>query len=360
MHATKKTSRFLTFFPVPAFLRMPAVGFDISDHAIRVVEALPTPQGLRVGRFSSTILMKGIVENGIIMDMDAAVSEVRKIASAERLHFIHASLPAEQSYFFRYTLQSSDDSPEAIRSEIEFRLEEFIPIAPAEAVFDYTVLDTGKDGAREVSVATLPKKVVSSYAELFERAGLRPLSFEVESEAIGRAVLKPGDNGPVMVVDFGELKTSISIMSKGAVLFSTILDFGSSHLTNALQKTFSVSAQEAEKMKREHGFSAAEPNDKVTEALLSPISALRDEIRRHIEFWNTHGEGGGAPVHAVLLCGGGSNLRGLVGHLETLLKVPVAPANVWVNWFSFDQYIPAIPFDESLSYVTAIGLAMRG
>ncbi len=353
-------SRFFTFFPVPEFLRMPAVGFDISDHAIRILEAVPSPSGMCIGRYGAYPLPKNMIQGGVIQDMSALVEAVRMMAKKYSVFYMRASLPAEQAYFFTHELQGDDISPEAIRNEIEFKLEEHIPIAPADALFDYTLLTPAAGRRREVSVVTFPKKIAASYEELFEQAGVVPLSFEVEAEAIARALVRSQNVEPVMIVDFGELKTGVSITSRGAVQFSTMLDFGSSHLTATLQKVLAVSFEEAERVKKEHGFAQTEARDNVTEALAGPISALKDEVRRYVEFWNTHaGESGQGPVSLVALCGGGSNLRGLAEYLELSLRVSTVRANAWHNWFSLEEYIPEISFEESLSYVTAAGLAMR-
>ena len=59
------------------------------------------------------------------------------------------------------------------------------------------------------------------------------------------------------------------------------------------------------------------------------------------------------------LGGGDSNLTGFAEYLATGLMAPVELANVMVNVNSLDRYVPEINFRDSLSYATAMGLALR-
>ena len=66
-------------------------------------------------------------------------------------------------------------------------------------------------------------------------------------------------------------------------------------------------------------------------------------------------------IEKIYLCGGDSNLAGFVEYLSTGLgiSVKIEIANVFVNVNSLNTYVPEINFSDSLSYATAIGLALR-
>jgi Tfp pilus assembly PilM family ATPase len=66
-------------------------------------------------------------------------------------------------------------------------------------------------------------------------------------------------------------------------------------------------------------------------------------------------------IKKIILCGGGANLQGLPDFLTKALKAEVAVGNPWVNILSSDsKEIPALSFQDSLGYTTALGLALRG
>jgi Tfp pilus assembly PilM family ATPase len=61
-----------------------------------------------------------------------------------------------------------------------------------------------------------------------------------------------------------------------------------------------------------------------------------------------------------MLCGGGANLKGLPQFLSERLKIPVVCGNPWVNILKPPiKSIPELSYQESLTYVTALGLALR-
>jgi Tfp pilus assembly PilM family ATPase len=68
--------------------------------------------------------------------------------------------------------------------------------------------------------------------------------------------------------------------------------------------------------------------------------------------------GGFPAIDTIYLCGGHSNLIGLDEYLSASLKLKVVQVNPWRNCFSLDKHIPQINKEVSMSYVTAIGLAL--
>src|SRR3989338_2087146 len=115
-------------------------------------------------------------------------------------------------------------------------------------------------------------------------------------------------------------------------------------------------------MKQEYGLQRNAPNKEVFPVLLNSVSILRDEIMKHFLYWHTHKDEQGRnnpPVKKIILCGGDSNLIGLADYFSVSIKSPVVMANVWVNMVRPEEYVPEIHFKESLSFATALGLALR-
>ena len=70
---------------------------------------------------------------------------------------------------------------------------------------------------------------------------------------------------------------------------------------------------------------------------------------------------GGGKIKKILLCGRGSNLKGLPEFIFSELRIPTELANPWINILPEKTIrIPKIPFKDSLGYTTALGLALRG
>jgi type IV pilus assembly protein PilM len=349
-----------TVFPPPEFLKMSGVGLDISDHAVRFLELRQDRRGkLSLGHYGAETLAKGIVEQGEIRDKQALVSVIKTLRNKAKFDYIYTSLPDEKAYLFQVRGGKEHDD-KSFRNFIEFSLEENIPLSPRDAVFDYDIV--GHEGDNLIAnVVALPSVIADSYYDVFKESGVIPLCFEIEAEAIGRAVLSHQARETGLIVDFGALKSNIMIVVGDVVRFATVIDIGSDRLTSAIARYMKISEQEAENIKRSGGFLPTKENKQVFEILLNIVSVLRDEINKYLLYWNAHQDDGvqNPSVEKILLVGGGANLEGLDEYLSTCFDLPVCIADVWINCFDTDNYLPEITKEESLSFVTAIGLALR-
>ena len=91
------------------------------------------------------------------------------------------------------------------------------------------------------------------------------------------------------------------------------------------------------------------------------ISGIRDEIVRRLDYWQSRQSliEGYAPVSRILLVGGNASLRGLPEFLTASLSIPVERADVFANLAPREDWMPPMDFAQSLTYGTAIGLALR-
>ena len=349
---------FFRIFPPPNFFVAPSFGLDISDESVKFVELLNTKHGIRVGRYGERAIPPGVIESGKIKDtkrMEEILSLLRK---EEGVKSVRISLPEEQVYLFQLRLEKA--GLKNVREGIELALEDHVPIKAEEAIFDYDMVAEGEQSL-EVQVATIPKNIIENYLLIFKHSGVDVKSCELEAQAICRAVVKKGDMGTYMVVDFGKKRTGIFIVSGGIVMFTSTLDLGGMMLTNMIQKSFNVSFEEADKMKREFGLQRNVANKEIFAVLLNSVSVLRDEIVKHFIYWNTHRdeEGKNNPlIQKIIFCGGDSNLIGLSDYISVSMKTPVEMANVWTNVVNTENYIPEMSFRQALAFSTALGLAL--
>ena len=64
-------------------------------------------------------------------------------------------------------------------------------------------------------------------------------------------------------------------------MFTSTIYMGGVVLTNMIQKSFNVSLEEADKMKKEYGLQRNVANKEIFSVLLNSVSILRDEIQKH-------------------------------------------------------------------------------
>ncbi|MFA5932393.1 MAG: pilus assembly protein PilM [Candidatus Paceibacterota bacterium] len=349
---------FLKFFPPPKFLSEPFFGLDISDESLKFVELVTTKNGIKVGKYGERSIPPGVIESGKIIDsqkMEEILSALRK---EEGVKAVRVSLPEEQVYLFALKLEKA--GLKNVREGIELALEDHIPIMAQDTIFDYDLVSENAQNL-EVQVTAIPKNIIENYLLIFQHSNISVKSFELEAQAISRALIKKDDLDTYMIVDFGKKRTGIFIVSKGIVVFTFTLDVGGVMLTNMIQKNFNISFEEAEKMKEKYGLERNTDNKEIFAVLLNSVSVLRDELVKHFMYWHTHKDEEGRnnpPIKKIIFCGGDSNLIGLADYISVSMKSTVEMGNVWINIPNTRNDIPEMSFKQSLAFATALGLAL--
>ncbi|MFA5838690.1 MAG: pilus assembly protein PilM [Candidatus Paceibacterota bacterium] len=347
-------------FPPPRFLRMLAVGVSISDHSVKLMELVHFGTHLEVGRYGDIPIQENVMIYGEIKDDKKLKEILQSVREKFEIDLVHVAVPEEKAYLFEMELPQ--EAINNIRESVEFQIEEFIPISSKETIFDYEIITPeNKDGKIEVNVSAIPEKYIQDYLNIFEGAGMIPVSFEIEAQALKRAVVSPDDMGTYMIIDIGRTRTGISIVSNGFLRHTSTVSIGGDALIRAIQKQLNISFEEADKIKQKIGFIKNEKDVELYRALTITMSALEEEINKRYSFWNDHPESNNKlkkKIQKIILCGGNAHTPGLKEYLSLRIKTPVEIANVWRNTTSFDNYIPEISFNYSSGYASVIGLIL--
>ena len=360
-----KTGSLLRLFPPPKYLMMSGVGFDISDRSLKYIELGEKNGSIIVNRFGSRIIPEGIIESGVIKNKEKLVNFLKFIKEELGVTYAIGSLPEERAFLSRIKLPLMDYKD--IRNAIEAQLEEYIPLSVNDVIFDFELLgevtsSRGEAGYLDINLVAFPKLVTETYGDAFKEAGFVPLAFEMETQSLIRAVVPRDERKSHLVVDFGKTRTTFVITNRGKIQFTSTIEVAGRDLDSAIMKSFEVDKFGAETIKKEKIFVNTKENEKFFTSLLPIISVVKDEIKKHINYWDSHLEKRGikeGKIEEIILCGGDSNLFGLSDYLSAGLKISVNQGNPWINVTSFDKYVPDMELRESLMYASAIGLSLR-
>jgi len=351
--------------PPPTFLSMPCIGVDISDASLKYISFEPSTRAnkpLKLKQWGDIAIPNGIVQRGQVNDVKKLVAVLKEFKSATDAEFVRVSLPEERAYLFETSIKKNTPLKE-IQGLLEFRLEENVPIPAKDVYFDYSILpeNVGQQ-TYQVAVAAYARETISQYYEACVEAGLRPVSFEVEAQAVARAVIPADTAGATMLVDFGKTRTGIGIVYKDTLLYTSTIDIGGEVLSQALRKVLGSEVAESEltNLKNTQGLVKSHTSSEVHDTLISTISVIKDELATRMQYWHIrNGNTKERRITSVLLSGGSSNLKGLPAYLTESLGVPSLRANVWENSFSLDDFVPPIDKRHSFGYATAIGLGIK-
>lgn len=343
-------------------MEMPAVGIEITDTVVRFAELKNHLGQNQLGRFGEVVLPAGTVEKGHVQKPEELLKVLRKIRQENKFTFVKCSLPEEESYLFKLTIPKGLNQCEEIRQNIEFRLEENVPLTVAESVFDYFLIDKN-NGEQEASVSVVPLTIVETYTELLTKAGFQVISYDVESKAVAKAVIKRGDLSPYLVINIKDRSTTIMIIENGVVQYTTTASIGGYDITEAIKRNMAISFEEAKKRKDELLFVESKDSIELFNILINFVAAIKDETEKFYSFWRSRKfENGrvGGEIKKAYLCGKDSALVGFEKYLTIGLKVEVELCDVWQNVFSPNDFLPEIKFLDSLNYAVPVGLFLKG
>lgn len=318
-----KRRTFLDFFPVPNFLIFSTTGIAVTDKDTKFVQLKRESFGDKAELVHATKVdnPKGAVEAGLISNTTELIPVLKKLVSHYGIQYVYATLPEERAYIFTTTI---DWVPhEGLKDAVAFIIEENAPVSLADSVFDFEIISEDKNTQKIKLVATvIPKDIVNSYIKLFESAGITPVSFELESQAIARTAISYGDKRPHLIINLSWKKTGFYIVERGIVKFSTV-------------SAYSIDDDDS----------------------YPSLNDLKAEMRKVLAFWNVHAEGPDKlenRIQKIVFCGPGTRKKDFIEKLMNGSKIEYSLIDIWLNLSSRHRF-SKMTFDESISYISAVG-----
>ena len=354
-------------------LKSETFGLDISDLSLKIVKLKKKRRGFDLASFAEQRIKPGIIQGGEIKDEDALAEVIKEGISkikGEKLKtkYVVCSLPEEKG--FLQVIQMPKLKGEELKKAVRYEAENYIPLPIDKVYLDSQIVPPIYNHLNhtDVLIVAFPKEIVDPYASCLKKAELQPTVLELECSAIARALVKNEVTPyPILLIDFGAVRTSFIIFSGYSLRFTTSISVSSRGLTKAIAKTLKIDLEQAEKLKLEYGLNRARAQGKkVFEALIPALTDLTKQIKKYFNYYHSHASHehlppNGKMVEKIFLCGGGANLKGLVDFLIEQLKIPVELGNPWMNILPKTQReTPQLSHKDSLKYTTALGLALGG
>ncbi len=321
------TSTFFRLFPPPKFLTMKHAGLDISDDAIHCIEYAPSRKGMRISMNAEVELPAGLFDGGDVKNEKAFTDLISAFDRQHHLSYVKVSLPEEKAYLFQTDVPAGD--MQSIEQNIEFKLEENVPLSAADAVFYFDLLPAAPDAETlRASVSVVPRTYIEHYISLLRGAGVFPVAFEIAPKSIARAIASKEESHTTLIVHIMNGKTGLYIIVGQVVCFASTIAVGSA-----------VAAATAD-------------------AGQAYVRDLSREINKVYSYWVSHRASHSAIDSIVLVGRGAASFEGPLQNVVVGATVPLSTAHVWQNIFDTDVYVPPISRDNSFEYAVAAGLAM--
>ncbi len=342
-------------FTPPKFLERPFVSLEIQPWGISYLTIKNTEFGLIPDVYGFIPLSEGVMSNGEILKKEPVIKALVDIRKKTGVDFVRFSLPEEKTYIFKTKLPNL--KPKEIHDILDFKIEENVPLSAKEAVFDFDIVSNSRHRGLEIVVAVSPLKVVEDFQSLFETAGLTSILFSPESNNVAKSIIRDTNEQVVVITNIRETNIVFSLVVSGVVCQTSSINFGSSTFNDLLATYFKVNKTEVIKIKKEKLYRDGPANMEVFSYLINTISAIKDELYKFISYCNQR-EDVINQVDRVILCGQDAMIVGLDKYLSSNLNIDVSVADIWINNFNIEKYIPNISKIDSESLAVVNGLSL--
>lgn len=350
------------------------IGLDISDISLKLMQFEERKGRFSVRAYSDTAIPKEVFAGDKLKDPKLLIKTIKTAFSRPKFGKITtsrvvASIPETKS--FVRVIQMPAMSEGEVAEAVSWEAEAYIPLPMSQVYLDWVILGEPKEDEKTtVLITAAPRDYIDDLVNILKTAGLKPAALEVESQATSRSLISRPDE-TVLIADINTVRTSLIINEKGTLQFTSSLPIAGNVFTESIAKTLAIDFDSAEKIKREFGIDEGVKDIKVRKALLPVLNNLVDEIKNTIRFYEEHATEG-SKISRLLLTGGSSKLKHLPSflhdklvhqdqaqhNLRSLPGLMVELGNPWVNVLKKGQ-TPPLSREDSLSYTTVIGLALR-
>ncbi len=340
------------------------VGLDIGSSSVKVAECVVKGKGTELARVGvaplpaeaivqGAFLNSGAITEAIQQAIEAADIKTKNVATAVSGHSVivkKISLPT----------MTRDELEESIRWEAE----QYIPFDINEVNLDFQIMEGVEvEGQMDVLLVAAKKDLIDDYVHVITDAGLTPSVIDVAAFAVENAFDANYDSDPdevVALVNIGSQVVNINIIAGGSPAFTRDISTGGSVYTEEIQKTLSVSWEEAERMKI-GGTGPEESQDvlpqEVEEAMQNVTDTVLGEISRSLDFFSaTAAE---SRIGRVVMSGGGAKVSGLEAAFQTKTNLPVERFNPLARVTPSPRLDAEFLEDAGPSLAVALGLALR-
>ena len=338
------------------------LGLDIGASSVKLLELSRKGDRQRVESHAVEPLPPNAVADRNVNDVEGVGEAIRRArrraGSRTKQAVVAVAGPAVIAKTIELEAAMSDlDMERRIAAEAD----RYIPYPLDEVAMDFEVqgLSERNPDKAEVLLAACRKEHVESRAAALRAGGLKPAVVDLEQHALERAfaLLKPlarqADEWVAAVVDLGATITGLCVLADGQAVFAQEQLFGGRQLTEAIQRRYSLSFEEAELAKKEGGLP-----ENYQETLLGPFQeAALQQLSRSLAFFfstSRYNE-----LDCVVLAGGGAALAGLADVLKEGLGAPALLADPFADMELAREVDPQALAADAPSLLTCCGLALR-
>lgn len=329
-------------------------GLDIGSSSIKLLEI----QGKSVVSAAMEANPTGRLGIDLVpAEYTALQLAIKKIIDGNKIKDKGVVLAVPESLVFTRILSFPYMSSPELATAIRFEIEQIVPYPIEKLELSWEILHkpnkTSSGEKMRVLVVAIPSKVSTGYVTLMDSIGIEIIRMENEALSLARSAFIEKEVQELdMVIDMGFSSTKMVIADANEIYTNYVSPVAGMAFTKIISDVFKLPPAQAEEYKRAYGLDQSQFEGKLYQAMLPVLTTVVGDIKKVVaSYMNGYPE---RKIDRIVMCGGGSFLKGLIQHLVKETGIEVVGGNVFER----------LKIDPKLSglgglYAVAGGLAME-
>jgi type IV pilus assembly protein PilM len=254
------------------------VGLDIGSSYVKIVQLKDIKNGYELELFDVFPLPPELIVDGSIIDSFRLIDSLKELLRKSKIKTKDSVVGiAGHSSVIIKRISLPEMSEEELSESIKFEAEQYVPFDIEEVNLDFQILGPkGEPGQMDVILVAVKKDIINEYVSVVKEAGFNPIIVDVNSFALENMYeinyeIEPDKN--VAIINIGASTINMNILKGGISVFTRDSAIGSNLHTEALQREFNLTYENAERLKK------GEPVENVSsDDAFSVIELASDEI----------------------------------------------------------------------------------
>ncbi|MBC8413313.1 MAG: type IV pilus assembly protein PilM [Nitrospira sp.] len=343
------------------FKKKDIVGIDIGSKYIKAVQLKAGKNGYQLERIGVADLQPELIVDGSILDATRVVDAITSLLTSSDISAKDVTLSVSgHSSVITKRVSIPQISEEELEDSITFEAEQYIPFDIDDVNLDFQILGPAEEAnMMDVLIVAVKQDKINDYVSVISDSGLTPVIVDVDAFALENmhdVNYPPNEEINVALVNIGASMINMNIIKGGISVFTRDSSVGGNLHTEALQKHFTISYDNAEKLKYKGTLEGIAP-ESVAEVIDSASDEIIAEISRSFDYFRdtTNYE----KIDEILISGGVALTKGFAEMMTEKLGISTSVTEPFKNIEIPDifdlEYIKKI---EPLVSV-AVGLALR-
>ena len=337
------------------------IGLDIGSRYIKIVQLKEVKTGYQLERLGIAPLLPELIVDGSILDSPRVVEAIKGLISEKNIKVKDTALAVTgHSSVIIKRIAMPKMTEEELGESIKFEAEQYVPFDIEDVNLDFQILGQREDQDQmDVLIVAVKKDKINEYVSVVLESGLSPVIVDVDAFALENMYeinyeITADEN--VALVNIGASTINLNIIKGGVSIFTRDSSVGSNLHTEALQKEFNISYDDAERLKQGEAIEGVSQED-VASILISASEDIISEISRSFDYFK--GATSQEKIHEIIISGGSALIKDFVPMLSERAGINVKIIEPFKNIHIPDTFDKGYIKKMEPIVAVATGLALR-